>query len=362
MEIVREKKPSKKSNKNFVNLGWLKQLLIFVAGLTWNSILSPILSPILSFLQIPLFSYFEYANARVTNSSGEVIDISIFTVSNLIFMAIMLFGIISVIVSIYALHYAKLKLAEDSKLEKIKANFESILSDVDFIEGIQLYKFTKSTINKKPSSHELIIVKHLASCCGMEANLNGIQQELFRLPFRLYKKIDDWFKHYNFFIKDRCYFGHGITKDVWVAEGRKICNEIEQKVLHGDSDESDCCLYRLYRIIRELIDGSSLDLYFGDEHKELEIELVTAKRTGILASVFTNDMQIYNNFSSKFKQDRWYCSFKAAIDGLDYEKGACIILVTIVGDHFDKDARKEQINFRISEAFAKYFDIDQNIA
>lgn len=293
-------------------------------------------------------------NSKGITSVNTVPQVGLSIISFL-FAAIILYFLVSA----YTSYKCKKQLQRCEKSCQMNAEnckkLQEITESSDAIDGAVIYRY-RTHLNK---TEGIVEVEHVCSFAEEQVCLNAIIRELFIFPKQLYLDIQHFSRLYNEHLG-----GHGNLAGV-KAEGRRIIEAVKPLLLAKTPDnitENDCCLYQVYRMLWLVVNDVKSARYVLDDSVQhnLENALLESKRTGIISSIFLNDIQTFQN-TKRFKNNRVYIAFRGEI----VKNGKSLVfLIAADGQALGAEKDVEEIANVVKEKFTSDSSkkLDNNIA
>lgn len=182
----------------------------------------------------------------------------------------------------------------------ITKKLKELTEDIEDVDGIVLYKYSIKR-------NKAIVFEHKASYAEHDVSLNIMYREIIQIPKRLYGNLTKLAEAYNQYLKNPRMYDNAKQAALTLKENAK-------KILFDKTNETTdekCCIYQIYRIAEEVIlHKPYVKFVLPSEFEPYEIELLCAKRTGMLGSAFFNDTRLIYNYKH-LKKNRAYVAIKA---------------------------------------------------
>lgn len=193
------------------------------------------------------------------------------------------------------------------ELEDINKKLDKYVDEYEYIESVQAYQYWC----KHDNDSTYIKVGYLAGVADERIDINSIMQTYYYIPYSINKKIKQISDLYNRLSQEEDVNVKQNLKIEFMKNGEELSETI-LKTLNSLTSVDEikkyhCELYRILLRILSAISGEAIEAVL--QNKEIEKELITNKKTGILGSIVLEDLYIFKNMSSTSKGDRIYFTF-----------------------------------------------------
>lgn len=233
----------------------------------------------------------------------------------------------------------------------------SFIEASEILESAQLYHYTKNKDIKPDDIFVKIVVSFKASAAKKDVEINSILQSSFVFETTLFNEINDFFKQFNEYYgqreKKRDVFIEATLGTYNVSLIKKLTESLNNIQSISDIHPFHYSYYRILMVLHSIYNkNNSISIESLLKDVNIENQLLLGKKTGLLGTIFMDNMYCFNNRRSLLKKDRIYITFPVNIKNENY-----IALISVSQDGFRggiEDIEREVYSLfykRIKEVF-----------
>ena len=255
--------------------------------------------------------------------------------ANIIFnktICISIKNVVFIVLTIVLLLYCSIRFCKERYIKSPISDkaVESVLSQFEYVESIQIYEYKFMPIHKC----EQIKIDFKTGIAKENIDINSVLQLYYNIPYSIFKKISVFKKFQTKYRSEK----HTEDRELANSAGKDLCSDIIESLNKLNSARDIGIfhyeMYRILSVIMPAIEEKSCNSFLSNE--EIERQLAGGKRTGLIGPIILNDVYVFKNQNSNKKKDRLYMAFPLQKDD------NTIVLVSLNNNYFtDKDIGKK---------------------